>query len=71
MRKAKLELTNEERTAINVLNYIATFDGIITNEEDRHNILNYGIFKFIPTKKRELLSITETAYPMKIKIKQL
>lgn len=67
--RTKSVLTEKEKTVIQVLNYIATFDGLITNEDDRRYILETSIQRFIPKKRRKLLSITETAYPIKIKIK--
>lgn len=60
-------LTNEEKQAIKVLNFIATYDGVIENEEEIKYLLKQGIEKFIPKKRRHLVSITETAYPVRIK----
>ena len=60
-------LTNEEKQAIKVLNFIATYDGIIEDEEEIKYLLKQGIEKFIPKKRRHLVSITETAYPVRIK----
>lgn len=60
-------LTDKEKQAIKVLNYTATFDGIIENEDEVRYILQQGIEKFIPKKRRHLVSITETAYPIRIK----
>lgn len=70
IKMASIEiLTNEEKSAIKVLNFVATYDGIIGSEEDIRYILQQGIDKFIPKKKQHLVSITETAYPVKIKFK--
>lgn len=63
-------LTNEERQAIKTLNFVASFDGIITDESEIRYILNQGVEKFIPNKRRHLVSITDTAYPIRIKIKK-
>jgi flagellar assembly factor FliW len=60
-------LTNEEKQAIKVLNFTATFDGIIESEDDIRFMLEKGIEKFIPKKRQHLVSITETAYPIRIK----
>jgi flagellar assembly factor FliW len=60
-------LTNEEKQAIKVLNFIATYDGIIQSEDEIKYLLKQGIEKFIPKKRRHLVSITETAYPVRIK----
>ena len=60
-------LTNEEKQAIKVLNFIATYDGVIQTEDEIKYLLKQGIEKFIPKKRRHLVSITETAYPVRIK----
>ena len=60
-------LTNEEKQAIKVLNFIATYDGVIQSEDEIKYLLKQGIEKFIPKKRRHLVSITETAYPVRIK----
>jgi flagellar assembly factor FliW len=60
-------LTNEEKQAIKVLNFIATYDGVIESEDEIKYLLKQGIEKFIPKKRRHLVSITETAYPVRIK----
>ncbi len=60
-------LTNEEKQAIKVLNFIATYDGVIQSEDEIKYLLKEGIEKFIPKKRRHLVSITETAYPVRIK----
>ncbi len=62
-----MELTEKEKQSIRVLNYIATFDGVIEDETEIKYLLNRGIEKFIPNKRRHLVSITETAYPIRIK----
>lgn len=64
-----MELTDKERQSIRALNYIATFDGIIESEDDIKYLLNEGIKKFIAPKRQNLVSITETAYPVRIRIK--
>ncbi len=60
-------LTNEEKQAIKVLNFIATYDGVIQSDDEIKYLLKQGIEKFIPKKRRHLVSITETAYPVRIK----
>jgi len=60
-------LTNEEKQAIKVLNFIATYDGVIQSEDEIKYLLKQGIEKFIPKKRRHLVSIIETAYPVRIK----
>lgn len=62
-------LTDEEKQAIKVLNFTATHDGIIQSEDDIKYLLNRGIEKFIPKKRRHLVYIAET-YPIKIKYNQ-
>lgn len=61
-------LTTAEKQSIKTLNYVATFDGIIENEDDIRTLLDYGIKKFIPKSRQHLVAITETAYPIRIKI---
>lgn len=60
-------LTNEEKQAIKVLNFIATYDGVIQSEDEIKYLLNEGVKKFIPKKRQHLVSVTETAYPVRIK----
>ena len=60
-------LTNEEKQAIKVLNFIATYDGVIESEDEIKYLLKQGIEKFIPKKRRHLVSIAKTAYPIRIK----
>ena len=60
-------LTNNEKQAIKVLNYIATYDGVIDNEDDIKYILRQGIGKFIANGRQHLVTITEKAYPIRIK----
>ena len=62
-----MELTDKEKQSIRTLNYIATFDGVITGEEEIKYLLNEGIKKFIAPKRQHLVSLTETAYPVRIK----
>jgi hypothetical protein len=62
-----MELTDKEKQSIRTLNYIATFDGVITDEEEIKYLLNEGIKKFIAPKRQHLVSLTETAYPVRIK----
>ena len=62
-----MELTDKEKQSIRTLNYIATFDGIIESEDEIKYLLNEGIKKFITPKRQHLVSITETAYPIRIK----
>ena len=68
---SKKELTIKEKEAIKVLNYIATFDGIIQDEIDIIYMLNAGINKFIPKSKRNLVEIQSNRYPIKIFIKNI
>jgi len=60
-------LTDEEKQAIRVLNFTATYDGIITSEDDIRFLLEKGIEKFIHKKRRHLVSVTQSAYPIRIK----
>ena len=60
-------LTNEEKQSIKVLNFIATYDGVIRLEDEIKYVLKQGIEKFIPKKRQHLVSITESAYPVRIK----
>ena len=60
-------LTDQEKQSIKALNFIAKFDGIIQSEDDIKYILKQGIDKFIPKKRQHLVSITESAYPIRIK----
>lgn len=62
-----MELTDKEKQSIRTLNYIATFDGVIESEDEIKYLLNEGIKKFIAPKRQHLVSITETAYPIRIK----
>ena len=61
------KLTDKEKQAIKVLNYTATFDGIIHDENDIRFMLQNGIEKFISKKRHHLVSITKSAYPIRIK----
>jgi transaldolase len=61
------KLTEKEKQSIRTLNFIAEFDGIIEKEEDIKYLLNEGIKKFIAPKRQYLVSLTETAYPIRIK----
>lgn len=62
-----MKLTDKEKQSIKALNYIATFDGIIQSDDDIRFILNQGIIKFIAPKRQHLVSLTESAYPIRIK----
>lgn len=62
------ELTQKEKDSIKVLNFIATFDGVITSEDDVKFLLGKGIEKFIAKKRQHLASITDNAYPVRIKL---
>jgi len=62
-----MELTEKEKQSIRTLNYIATFDGVIESEDEIKYLLNEGVKKFIANKRHHLVSITETAYPIRIK----
>ena len=64
----KSNLTNEEGLAVKVLNFIAEFDGIILEESEREYLLKRGIEKFIANKRQHLVKVTETAYPIRIKV---
>jgi len=63
----KTELTNEEKAIIRALNFTACFDGFMTESEIKH-ILKEAIVKFIPKSRRHLVSVSETAYPIHIKL---
>lgn len=69
--KAKLMktelLSEKEKQSIKILNFIATYDGVIESENKIKYLLKQGIEKFILKKRRHLVSITETAYPIRIK----
>ncbi len=68
--KQKIEyLTDQEKQSIKVLNFIATYDGIITSEDEIKYILVQGIDKFISKKRKDLVSITDS-YPITIKYNQ-
>ncbi len=45
-------LTDSEKQSIKVLNFVATFDGVIETEEEIRYVLQQGIDKFIPKKRR-------------------
>jgi hypothetical protein len=62
-----MELTEKEKQSIRTLNYIAQFDGVIQDESDIRYLLNEGIKKFITPKRQHLATITDTAYPIRIK----
>lgn len=59
-------LTHKEKQCIRVLNFVATFDGIIQDEEEIKYILKKGIEKYIPKSRRHLVSISENTYPIRI-----
>ena len=61
-------LTDKEKQSIRTLNYIATFDGVIKSEGEIKYLLNEGINKFIAPKRKHLVKVTETAYPVRINI---
>lgn len=61
------KLTEKEKQSIRTLNYIATFDGVIESEDEIKYLLQEGIKKFISPKRQHLVSITETANPIRIK----
>lgn len=63
-------LTDKEKQSIKTLNFIAGYDGIIEDDGDIKYLLQQGIEKFISKKRQYLVSVTETAYPIKIKIKR-
>lgn len=65
--KNTTNLTNQEKQSIRALNFTATFDGIIIDENDIKYMLQRGIEKFVAKSRRHLVSITETAYPIRIK----
>lgn len=60
-------LTNEEKAILKALNFVATYDGIITSEDNIKYLLNQAIEKFIPKSRQHLVSVTETVYPVRIK----
>lgn len=59
-------LTDDERAIIKVLNFVATFDGIITSEDEVAYILEAGIEKFIPKSRKHLVRVSKQSYPIKI-----
>ena len=61
-------LTENEKHSIKVLNFILSYDGIIQSENEIIYLLEQGIEKFIAKKRRHLVSVAETAYPIKIRI---
>jgi hypothetical protein len=61
-----IPLTIRENTAIDVVNELLTYDGIITSEEERRYLAELLLAKFVSKKKIGLLRITETAYPMRV-----
>ncbi len=63
---AENNLTNEEKIAVRVLNFIAEFDGVITNEYERWYLLNQGMKRFIRKKRQHLVRITKTKYTIRI-----
>ncbi len=65
--KTNSKLTDKEKGAIRILNFIGAFDGIIPSEGEIKYILKQGIEKFISKKRQHLVSITETVYPIRIK----
>jgi hypothetical protein len=62
-------LTDQEKQAIKVLNFIATYDGVIQSEDEVKYLLMQGIERFIPKKRRHLVYVAETSYPIRIRIK--
>ncbi|MFK5882895.1 MAG: hypothetical protein QM489_00990 [Candidatus Izemoplasma sp.] len=62
-----MKLTDKEKQSIRVLNFAATYDGMM-DEDDIRFLLKMGIKKFISIKRTNLVAITETAYPIRIKI---
>jgi hypothetical protein len=67
IKTTEQHLTNDEKTAIRTLNYVATFDGVIKSEEEIKYLLQQGIEKLIPKKRQHLCKISQTTYPIKIK----
>jgi hypothetical protein len=63
-----MKLTAQEKQSIKVLNYIATYDGVITEESEIKYLLQRGIEKFIHQSRQHLVYITERAYPVRIVI---
>lgn len=59
-------LSSEEKMAVKVLNFIATYDGVITSDDDIKYLLQQGIEKFIPKKHRHLVSVSKHHYPIHI-----
>ena len=62
-----MELTTKEKAYIRAMNFMATFDGIITNEDDIKYMLDKGLERLVAKSRRHLVTITETAYPIRIK----
>lgn len=61
------ELTDKEKQSIKVLNFMATFDGIIEDNCEIVYILMKGVEKFIAKSRQHLVSINGDDYPIKIK----
>jgi hypothetical protein len=64
-RNSMTNFTAQEKEAIKVLNFIASYDGIIRGEEERCYLLQQGILKFIAKSRQQKLKINED-YPQKI-----
>jgi hypothetical protein len=62
-----LKLTEKEKQSLKVLNFVATFDGVITDESEIRYLLTQGIQKFVAEKRQYLVSLTETASPIRAK----
>jgi glutamate racemase len=63
-----VQLSDREIGAVKALNFVASHDGILTEEQDIKYILSSGMEKFIPKRKRHLLEVREDHYPIRILI---
>ena len=66
-RGAKTGLSPKDITTIKTLNFVAQYDGIIEDKNEIIYILECGIEKLIAKRKRHLVSVDKTAYPIRIK----
>jgi hypothetical protein len=65
-----MELTKKEKQAIKTLNYVAAFDGIISDENEMEMLLNYGIKKFVSLEKQRYVKVNTNVYPMRIQVRR-
>jgi hypothetical protein len=67
---AQKHLTNNEKHAIKVLNFVAEYDGIIPDESDMEAILTYGIHRFVAESRQHLCYVNTSKYPIRIKTRK-